>query len=133
MTHDALSAYRRTTTRFHPLVYRAIIALAALFGVSAWGFFADDHVGYVLAVVSGFLFIVVTLPYQLWRVRCHGHDPRLRREQDGPLSEWLASDFDVWQERLKGWDAVAGSLLPIAACALGMLVFAIMFRFALPG
>ena len=30
MTHDAFSTNRRTTTRFHPLVYRAIIALAGL-------------------------------------------------------------------------------------------------------
>jgi len=138
MTHDALSMNRdpRTKTLFHPAVYRVIVALAALLGISVWGFFADDSTGYLLAVVTGFVFMVVMLPSLLWRIRRHGHDPRLQEdgssERPGSLREWMRSDFDAWQERLKGWDAVAGSLLPIAACAIGMMVFAIMFQFAVP-
>ena len=136
MTQDALSTNRPTKTLFHPIVYRAIIALAAVLAVSAWGFFADSETGYVLAVVSGFVFMIVALPSLLWRIRRHGHDPRLQEdgssERAGSLLEWMRSDFEARQERLKGWDAVAGSLLPIAACALGMLVFAIMFQFAVP-
>jgi hypothetical protein len=133
MAHDERLTHRPTATLFHPLVYRAMIALAALLAASVWGFFADNSTGYLLAVVSGFIFMVVALPYQLWRVRRHGHDPRLDGQKSRPLSEWLASDFDAWQERLRGWDVVAGSLLPIMACAFGMLAFAIMFRFMMPG
>ena len=136
MTQDALSTNTRAKTLFHPVVYRVIIALAALFGISVWGFFASDYVGYVVAVVTGFVFMIVVLPSLLWRIRRHGHDPRLREdgssEKPGSLMEWMTSDFDAWQERMKGWDAVAGSLLPIAACAFGMLAFAIMFQFAVP-
>ncbi|MGH7032508.1 MAG: hypothetical protein ACREFL_02110, partial [Stellaceae bacterium] len=136
MTQDALSTNRPAKTLFHPIVYRVIIALAALLAVSAWGFFADSETGYVLAVVSGFVFMIVALPSLLWRIRRHGHDPRLRQdgssERAGSLMEWLRSDFETWQERLTGWDAVAASLLPIAACAFLMLTFAIMFQFAVP-
>lgn len=136
MTHDALSTDRRTKTLFHPVVYRLIIALAALLAISVWGFFADSDIGYLVAVVTGFVFMIVALPSLLWRIRRHGHDPRLQEdgsgERAGSLREWMTSDFEAWQERLKGWDAMAGSLLPLAACAIGMLVFAIMFQFAVP-
>ncbi len=136
MTQDALSTNRPTKTLFHPIVYRAIIALAAVLAVSAWGFFADSETGYVLAVVSGFVFMIVALPSLLWRIRRHGHDPRLREdgssEKPGSLMDWMRSDFETWQERLTGWDAAASILLPIAACAFLMLTFAIMFQFAVP-
>jgi hypothetical protein len=136
MTHDALSTDRRPKTLFHPVVYRVIIALAALLAISVWGFFADSDIGYFVAVVTGFVFMIVALPSLLWRIRRHGHDPRLQEdgssERAGALREWMTSDFETWQERLKGWDATAGSLLPIAACAIGMLVFAIMFQFVVP-
>lgn len=131
MTRETLTT-DRTTTRFHPFVYKAMIGLGAWMALSAWGFFANDHTGYLLAVISAFVFMVIVLPLQLWRVRRHGHDPRMKKKEDGQtsLSSWLASDFDAWQERLKGWDALVGTLLPMAACALGMMAFAIMFQFA---
>jgi hypothetical protein len=136
MTHDALSTDRPTKTLFHPVVYRVIIALAALLAISVWGFFADSDIGYQVAVVTGFVFMIVALPSLLWRIRRHGHDPRLQEdgssERAGSLVDWMRSDFEARQERMKGWDAMAGSLLPIAACALGMLAFAIMFQFAVP-
>lgn len=136
MTHDALSTDRPTKTLFHPVVYRVIIALAALLAISVWGFFADADIGYQVAVVTGFVFMIVALPSLLWRIRRHGHDPRLQKdgssERAGSLLDWMKSDFEARQERMKGWDAMAGSLLPIAACAFGMLAFAIMFQFAVP-
>ncbi len=129
MTRETLTKNHGATTRFHPFVYKAMIGLGAWMALSAWGFFASDHTGYFLAIVTGFVFMVIVLPFQLWRIRRHGHDPRLKSEEGRiALADWLSGDFDAWQERLKGWDALAGSLLPIAACALGMMVFAILFR-----
>jgi len=44
------------------------------------------------------------------------------------LGEWLASDVDTWQARLKARDALAVILLPIAAGAFGMTAFALVLN-----
>jgi hypothetical protein len=114
--------------RLHPAIYETIVGLAVLFVLSAWGFFAPNDTYYLLAVVTGFVFVAVFLPFQLWRVRRHGHDPRDNSLSDWPLWNWLNADLDVWQARIKGSDAATGILLPIAAVAIGMLCFAIVLH-----
>ncbi|HLI19535.1 MAG TPA: hypothetical protein VKV32_00345, partial [Stellaceae bacterium] len=74
-------------------------------------------------------FLAVFLPFQLWRVRRHGNE--LSRDiRDSSLSQrsfadWLRSDVEVWGSRVRGRDAAAAILLPMAAGAFGMLLLAI--------
>lgn len=54
---------------------------------------------------------------------------------DGGLSlrSWAARDFDTWQDRLSSTQAALQILLPIAAAAIGMTVFGIVFHIAAHG
>jgi hypothetical protein len=114
----------------HPAIYVTIAALALLFAASVWGFFAPTSRNYLLAIVTGFVLTAVGLPFQLWRVQRHGHDPRDMGLSPRPLTDWLNSDIEVWGSRMRGRDAAAAILLPIAAGAFGMLCFAIALHIA---
>ena len=114
--------------RLHPAIYGIIAALALLFVLGAWGFFAPNDTYYLLEIVTGFVFIAVFLPFQLYRVRRHGHDPRDTSLSHRSFWNWLDAELDVWQGRIKGRDAAAGILLPVAAVAVGMICFAIIIN-----
>jgi hypothetical protein len=114
--------------RMHPAVYLAVGALALLFIASAWAFAAPNDVAYLLAIVTGFILAAIGLPFQLWRVRRHGHDPRDSSLSPRTLTNWLHADFDVWQTRIPGKDAAAAILLPIAAVAIGLFCLAIVLH-----
>ena len=53
---------------------------------------------------------------------------RRRRNRDEPnsLPEWLDREFDAHTGRLKGMAAAIEILLPIAAVAFGMTIFALV-------
>jgi hypothetical protein len=50
----------------HPRVYMALVGLALWFVLSVWGFAGDGYADYLLAIVSGFILIVVALVSTLW-------------------------------------------------------------------
>lgn len=114
--------------RLHPAVYLTAGGLALLFIASAWAFAAPNRIAYLLAIVSGFILAAVGLPFQLWRVRRHGHDPRDTSLSPRSLVSWLHADLDVWQTRIPGKDAAAAILLPIAAVAIGLFCLAIVLH-----
>jgi hypothetical protein len=107
-------------------------ALALWLVLSAWGFAGDGYTDWLLAVVSGFIFIVVALLFVLSQV---AKRPRSIDKPD-PIGElqrfhdWRAGDFDIWQDRVKGTNATIEVLLPLAAVAFGMTAFAIAFHIA---
>jgi hypothetical protein len=45
------------------------------------------------------------------------------------FSDWAAGQFETWQDRVKGANAAAEIILPIAAAAVGMTAFAIVFHY----
>jgi hypothetical protein len=114
--------------RLHPLVYMAIVGLALWFALSVWGFATDGYTDYLLAVVSGFIFIAVALPYALWRVWRKAQSDAVRRDRT-PFHEWASGEFDTWQDRVTGANAAVQILLPLAAVAFGMTAFGIVLHF----
>lgn len=62
--------------RLHPAIYFVIVALAAVFVASAATFAAGDDSYYLIAIACIFICLAMFLPFQLWRVRRHGHDRR---------------------------------------------------------
>ena len=112
----------------HPAIYIAIAGLALLFIVCAGTFAAHNDSYYLIAIACGFILAAIALPYQLWRVRRHGHDPRDISLSHRTLSGWLNADLDIWQGRIKGSDAAVAILLPIVAVAIGLLGLAIVLR-----
>jgi hypothetical protein len=104
---SALEAAARTkrpaSDRVHPAVYWVIVGLAGWLVLSVWGFLGSGYAGLALAVVTIFIVIAVTL--------------------------WLAHEFDVDAGRMKATVAAMEILLPIAAVAFGMTIFALVRYF----
>jgi hypothetical protein len=128
MSKDSYRPTRPITDHLHPGVYVALVFLALWFVVSAWGFGGDGHTDYLLVVASGLILFAVAIPITLWRIwRSHPHEeaPPTRS-----LREWASTrEFRTWQDRVKAKNAAIEILLPIAAVAFGMSIFAIIVHF----
>jgi hypothetical protein len=117
----------RVTDRLHPGLYLALVSLAAWFLFSAWLFAGGAYSDYLLAVASALIVITIAIPAALWRIwRHHLHK---KEEPSGSLREWATTEFRTWQDRVKGKNAAIEILLPIAAVAFGMSIFAIILHF----
>lgn len=128
MSRNAYRPTKRITDRLHPGLYIALVALGLWFVLSAWAFGGDGYTDYLLVVASGLVFIAIAIPLTLWRVwRHHSHT---QEPPTGSLREWAStSEFRTWQDRVKGKNAAIEILLPIAAVAFGMSIFAIIVHF----
>jgi hypothetical protein len=112
----------------HPLVNVAIIGLVLMFVAAMWTFFASDPYGEWLdVVVTGLFVIAIAIPALLWLT--------WRRNADGArdvshpsFRDWAAGEFDTLTGPVKGADATAEVLLPIAAVAVGMTVLGLVFH-----
>lgn len=122
-------APRPATNGLHPRVYTLLIVLAAWFALAVWSFAGGGVVDCLLFIVSGFVFIAVTLPLILSRVR-RTKDTTLQDDEQLSFRDWAARDFDTWTGRLSGVQAAAQILLPIAVAAVGMTVIGIVFHIA---
>jgi hypothetical protein len=116
-----------STDRLPPAVYAIMVCFVGWMAIAAWGFSGPGYAELSLAVVTGFLIVAVAIPYVIWRVgRAAGDraDDRIR------LGEWKTRQFEIWQDRRKGIAAAIEIILPIAAAAIGMTAFAIIFHYA---
>ena len=87
--------------------------------------------------MSGFLALFVAIPSALFVMVRSQRDPaQIDQDADGKnrgsFREWAAGEFDTWQDRVQGANAAVEILLPIAALAIGMTAFAIVFNFTVP-
>jgi FtsH-binding integral membrane protein len=122
--------HTHSTDRLPPLIYVALVGLVLWMVLAAWGFAAPGYADVALTVVTGFFVVVIAIPLVLWRVS--RPDPELSRNSDKPpgFGEWASGQFETWQGRVKGSNAAAEIILPIAAAAIGMTAFAIVFHYA---
>lgn len=107
-------------------LYGIIVALAGWLVLSVWGFAGDGDTGLVLAVVSLFIGIAVGLSLLLAAIHRRHHRQRPDDGEASSLTEWLGRDFESHTGRLKGAAAAAQILLPLAAVAFGMTIFALV-------
>jgi hypothetical protein len=123
MTGKEYRPRNRMTDRLHPVVYLALAGLGLWYVVSAWAFGGNAYTDYLLAVVTGLVFIAVLIPVGIWRIwRNHPH-----REGSGePFKFWAASELRIWQDRVKAGNAAIEILLPVAAVAFGLLILAVI-------
>jgi hypothetical protein len=116
------------TDRLHPAVWFALGGFVAWFVLAVWGFGSERYADWLLTVVSIFILIAVAIPLILalvWR-----NNRRTKRPPSQDIGEWASGDFQTWQDRVKGANAAAEIVLPIAAAAVGMTAFAIVFHYA---
>jgi hypothetical protein len=123
-------AGERVVRDLHPAIYMALVGLTLWLGLAIWGFGYDGQTDYLLAIVSGFLFIAVAIPSTL-ALMVHRQKNSDERKSSGEASfkEWMTGNFDTWQDRVKGHNAAVEVLLPMAAIAIGMTAFAIVLHF----
>ena len=130
---DQLKGPRRpATSSLHARVWTLLIGFNAWFALAVWSFAGGGLSDYLLVIVSGFIFIVVALQVILSRV---GRPRKASVGGDNPpsLRDWATWDFETWQDRLSGAQAALHILLPIAAAAIGMTAFGILFQIAQHG
>ncbi len=84
MKHKRLNSHQPGKgSTVHPLLYRMIIGLTALWIVVAWGFFAGrGYASLVVAVVTFVGIIAIVLPAELLRIRRNHRNVRNGLEQD---------------------------------------------------
>jgi hypothetical protein len=121
---------QRIASALHPAVYMALVGLVVWLVLAIWGFGYNSQTDYLLAIVSGFLFIAVAIPsvLALMAFRQKRSDER-KSSDEATFREWMAGSFDTWQDRVKGRNAAVEVLLPMAAIAIGMTAFAIVLHF----
>jgi hypothetical protein len=127
-------AGERVVRDLHPAIYMALVGLTLWLGLAIWGFGYDGQTDYLLAIVSGFLFIAVAIPSTL-ALMVHRQKNSDERKSSGEASfkEWMTGNFDTWQDRVKGHNAAVEVLLPMAAIAIGMTAFVIVLHFTAVG
>jgi hypothetical protein len=118
--------------QLHPFVYRSMVGLTLWLVASILLLFNRGHyVGLNLLVIAFFFLIFVAIPALLavtWRRQAeHDNAPDF-----GKFRDWAACEFSTWTGALSGREAVVQILLPIAAVAIGMTVFGLVFYFAVP-
>ena len=120
----------RSTDRLPLVVYAVLGGLVLWLALAAWGFAGPGYADLSLTVVTGFLIIVIAIPFVLWRMWRANSDAKADDGKREPFAEWAAGDFETWQDRVKGKNAAAEIILPIAATAVGMTAFVIVFHYA---
>jgi hypothetical protein len=116
----------------HPVVYMAIIGLVSMFAAAVWMFFDSDPYGAWLdVVVTGLFVIAIAIPTICWLTWKRNADGA----RGGSLSfrDWAAAKFNTSTGPVKGANATAEVLLPIAAVAIGMMVLGLVFHIIASG
>jgi hypothetical protein len=117
----------------HPIVYRSIVGLTIWLVLSIWLLFdRGTYVSLNLAIITVFFVIVVGIPVVLaftWRRNSVVHE---RDQVATSFREWTRSEFATLTGGLSGREAAMQILLPIAAVAIGMTIFGLVFYFDVP-
>ena len=117
-----------STDRLPRLIYVALVGFVAWMALAAWGFAGPGYADVALTVVTGFLALAIAIPFILWRVARANRDGA-EEERSPDFDDWSSGQFETWQDRLKGSNAAMEIILPIAAAAIGMTAFAIVFHY----
>jgi type IV secretory pathway VirB2 component (pilin) len=129
MNVEAPSREDSNSGRFHPLVFKAILGLAAWFVLSAWIFAGAGVTDFLLVIVSAFISVAVGLPALLAMTR-HALRRREGSDKDDRFGDWAAHEVQTLTGPVKGIVAAIETILPIAAVAFGMTIFGLVLHFA---
>ena len=119
--------------RLHPVIHKTLACFALLLALASWGYLVDPGgTAYILAVVTGFLFTAVFIPFELWRIWRRDRTTRSPGVKES-FHEWALGRVEVQDHTMKSRDAAIEVLLPLGGAALSMMIFAIVLRLAVPG
>ena len=118
----------------HPLVNMAITALVLMFIAAVWMFFdSGPYEAWLDVVVTGLFVIAIAIPALLWLTWRRNAGDDARDESHLSFRDWAGGDFDTLTGPVKGANATAEVLLPIAAVAVGMTVLGLVFHIIASG
>jgi hypothetical protein len=115
----------------HPLVYKAMFGLTVWLVLSVWVLFGRGaYVGLIITMITVFFVIVTGIPVLIWLTwRRQAAHPE---HDDESFRTWAAHRFKTWSGGLPGSAAAAQILLPLAAVAIGMTVFGLVYDLTIP-
>lgn len=117
----------------HPFVYRTIIGLTIWLVLSVWLLFSRGaDVALNLIVITVFFLIAVAIPLLIALTWSRNATPDERGPSAERFREWLTCEFSTWTGGLSGREAAMQILLPIAAVAIGMTIFGVVFYLDVP-
>jgi hypothetical protein len=121
------------TDELHPRIYSAVVGLTIWLVFSVWLLFSrGSYEGLTLAVITLFFAVLVGIPLLLWLTWRHNAAPHEQGGRLPPFGEWSANTFETRTGDLSGRHASIQILLPIAAVAIGMTIFGLVFALAVP-
>lgn len=133
MNTDPIRHNQSFSEDLHPIVYRSIIGLTIWLVLSIWLFFnRGAYVGLNLAIVTVFFVIAVGVPLILAMTWRRNSAAREGDQAAMRFREWTDSEFATLTGALSGREAAMQILLPIAAVAIGMTIFGLVFYFDVP-
>jgi hypothetical protein len=106
-----------------------------MFVTAVWMFFDSDRYQALLDVVITGLFVIaiaIAIPALLWLTWRRNTEGQ-RNNNHLSFRDWAAGEFETWTDSVKGVNAAAEILLPIAAVAVGMAVLGLTFRIIASG
>jgi hypothetical protein len=131
--HSNANQDRPISDSLHPLVNIAIISLVLMFVAAVWMFFdSGPYEAWLDVVVTGLFVIAIAIPTLLWLTWRRNADSA-RDDSQLSFRDWAAGDFNTLTGPVKGADATAEVLLPIAAVAVGMTVLGLVFHIIASG
>jgi hypothetical protein len=117
----------------HPLVNMSIIGFVLMFVAAMWMFFDSDPYGAWLdVVITGLFIMAIAIPVLLWLTWRRNADGA-RDDSHPSFRDWAVGEFDTLTGPVKGANATAEVLLPIAAVAVGMTVLGLVFHIIASG
>jgi hypothetical protein len=130
--HNAKQA-SSISNSLHPFVNMAIIGFVVMFVAAVWMFFdSDPYEAWLDVVVTGLFVVAIAIPSLLWLTWLRNADGA-RDDSHLRFRDWAAGEFDTWTGPVKGANATAEVLLPVAAVAVGMMVLGIVFHIIASG
>lgn len=124
---------RESTDELHPKIYAAVVGLTIWFVLSVWVLFSrGSYVGLDDSVITLFFVVLVGIPAMLWLSWRRNAEPQDQNRQPARFSEWAANSFTTWTGDISGREASIQILLPIAAVAIGMTIFGLVFVIVVP-
>lgn len=117
----------------HPLVYRAMVGLTIWLVLSVWLLFSrGPDVELNLLVITVFFLIAMAIPLLIALTWSRNATPDEVGTETKRFREWKTCEFTTWTGRVSGTEAAMQILLPIAAVAIGMTIFGLVFYLDVP-
>lgn len=124
---------RAADDKLHPVVYRTMIGLTIWLVLSVWLLFSrGSDVTLNLIVITFFFLVVVGTPLLISFAWQHNVAPEESHPPTPRFRDWIACEFATWTGGLSGREAAMQILLPIAAVAIGMTIFGLVFVLDVP-